>query len=144
MEIRNATASDLDEVVALWREYGGPTRSAPQASSARSLIERDPDALILAFNDERDIVGSLIVGWDGWRCHLYRLVVHPSARRAGIATALVAAAQTRAQALGASRVDAMVHRDNVDAVAFWEALGFELQDDDSRWSVTVANGTTYQ
>jgi ribosomal protein S18 acetylase RimI-like enzyme len=131
--LRIATAADVDAVVDLWQQFGGPTRSPPRAAPTTRLLARDPDALILAVDDER-IVGSVIVGWDGWRCHLYRLVVRPEARRAGIADALVAAARDRARDLGASRVDAMVHDDNDGAVAFWRAAGFELQDDDRRWS----------
>jgi ribosomal protein S18 acetylase RimI-like enzyme len=128
---------DLDEVLALWRDYGGPTRTPARPDSARTLIARDPDALLLATDENRSIVGSVIVGWDGWRCHLYRLVVRPSARRAGVASVLVAEARKRARELGARRVDAIVHRENFAAVSFWEALGFELQDDDGRWSLAV-------
>ncbi|NEE56178.1 GNAT family N-acetyltransferase, partial [Streptomyces sp. SID8455] len=58
------------------------------------LVERDPDALILA---ERDgtLVGTVIAGFDGWRCHLYRLAVHPEQRRRGVGGALLAAAEER-------------------------------------------------
>jgi ribosomal protein S18 acetylase RimI-like enzyme len=128
-------AKDLDEVIALWREHGGPTRTSASPDHARALIERDPDALLLATDDEHSIIGSLIVGWDGWRCHLYRLVVRPSERRAGVASLLVTGARKRAKGLGATRVDAMVHRDNIGAVSFWAALGFELQNVDGRWSI---------
>ncbi|HEY7106648.1 MAG TPA: GNAT family N-acetyltransferase [Acidimicrobiia bacterium] len=137
MDIRTATLDDLDEVVALWREFGGPSRSTTRPDHVRALIERDPDALLLAMDDSRSIVGSLVVGWDGWRCHLYRLAVRSSDRRAGVASALVAHARTRARAVGADRMDAMVHRDNFAAASFWEALGFELQDDDGRWAVML-------
>ncbi len=42
------------------------------------------------------VVGTLIVGWDGWRCHLYRLAVDRTVRRSGIAGTLVAEARRRA------------------------------------------------
>jgi ribosomal protein S18 acetylase RimI-like enzyme len=79
------------------------------------------------------LVGSLIVGWDGWRCHLYRLAVEPSVRRRGVATALLAAAGDRARQLGAVRLDATVHPDNAPAIAYWQAMGFTL-DVYGRWS----------
>ena len=39
--------------------------------------------------DGEHIVGSVIAGWDGWRCHLYRLAVAPARRREGIGRALL-------------------------------------------------------
>lgn len=135
--IRSATERDVETVVDLWRTHGGPTRSSGQEREARALLTRDPDALIVAVDGEERVVASLIVGWDGWRCHLYRLVVEPRNRREGVATALLAEARERARGLGCTRLDAMVHRENRDAVAFWESCGFEMQDDDGRWSVVL-------
>jgi ribosomal protein S18 acetylase RimI-like enzyme len=106
------------------------------------LLARDPEALIVACDDQDGVIGSLIVGWDGWRCHLYRLVVHPDHRRMGVAGQLLAEARQRAQQLGAPRLDAMVHRDNVGAIAFWDAQSFELQDDDARWSHPLGRPVT--
>lgn len=137
MIVRRARTQDLDGVVALWQHHAGPSRSVSGLDEARRLVARDPDALIVAVDEAGVVVGSLIVGWDGWRCHLYRLAVEATVRRAGVASALVAEASTRARALGARRLDAMVHRDNEGAIAFWEALGFELQDDDGRWSLAT-------
>jgi ribosomal protein S18 acetylase RimI-like enzyme len=136
VRLRPATIDEADEVVALWRDFGAETRSPAQAAHVVRLIDRDPDALTLAVDDDH-VVGSIVVGWDGWRCHLYRLVVRPEVRRRGIARALVAAARHRATELGATRVDAMVLRDNDGATGFWSAAGFVLQDDDWRWSARI-------
>ena len=80
-----------------WRERagvladGGGEREPPagHAAALARLHLRDPDALILAVDGDR-IVGTVIAGWDGWRCHLYRLAVAPDRRRAGIGRALIA------------------------------------------------------
>jgi ribosomal protein S18 acetylase RimI-like enzyme len=90
--------------------------------------------LEIARRDGR-VVGTLIAGWDGWRCHVYRLVVEPSARRLGVARALVAEAQLRAAARGARRIDAMVDIGNAPAISFWKSVGFELDTRDGRWSL---------
>ena len=136
MEIRSANADELDEVVDLWFREGGPTSLPGGVSEATTLLRRDPDALVIARVDDA-IVGSVIVGWDGWRCHLYRLVVEPEWRRTGVAARLVAEATAHAMALGARKIDATVNFDNSAAIAFWERQDFEQDSRDGRWSLRL-------
>jgi len=135
--IRTARPGDADEVVALWELAAGPTRLPGNAQVVRRLIERDADALLVADQDG-EIVATLIVGWDGWRCHLYRLAVRADARRQGLATSLVAVAREHAQRVGARRLDAMVDNDNELGRGFWSAIGFTTgESDDRRWTSPV-------
>ena len=135
LKIRPATGLDVAAAVDLWDREGGPTRHAGRHAEVARLLDRDPEALLTAELDG-GLVGTLIVGWDGWRCHLYRLAVEPSLRRTGIARALVDAARDRALALGAVRLDAMLDPANASAVAFWSAAGFTA-DADERWSLLL-------
>jgi ribosomal protein S18 acetylase RimI-like enzyme len=134
-KIRPAVVADVPRIVDLWDREGGPTRHAGRHEDATRLLHHDSGALLVA---ERDgaLVGTLIVGWDGWRCHLYRLAVEPTARRTGTARELALAAVDRGARLGAARLDAMVDPDNETAVSFWEAMGFELGAD-RRWSLPL-------
>ncbi len=98
----------------------------------RGLLACDPAALLVAEADG-EVIGSLIVGWDGWRGTFYRLAVDPAHRRRGLATALVRAGEERLRALGARRLNAIVETEEVDAMAFWAAAGYELQTARSRF-----------
>jgi ribosomal protein S18 acetylase RimI-like enzyme len=133
VDVRAAAAQDLAEVLALWRTAAENTNRSPDSAAAlASLHLRDPDALLLAVEEDR-IVGTIIAGWDGWRCHLYRLAVAPDRRRTGIARALIAAAEDRFRAMGGTRADAMVLDDNTGAHGVWQANGYTAQDNWSRW-----------
>jgi ribosomal protein S18 acetylase RimI-like enzyme len=134
--IRAATSEDIDAVVELWDRAAGPSRQPGRHFEVHRLIAADPDSLLVADQDGR-ILGTVIVGWDGWRCHLYRLAVNQDVRRTGTATALMKEATKRAKALGATRLDAMVSVENSEAVAFWEQFGFQLDPDDGRWSMLL-------
>ena len=135
MDIRRGERRDAGRVLDLWRRFGGPTRTPGGSAELALLLQRDPDSLLVA-EIEGTVVGTLIVGWDGWRCHLYRLVVEPNSRRLGVARELAAAAMERAQGFGAARLDASVDPDNEPAVLFWESIGYSL-DHGRRWSIVV-------
>jgi ribosomal protein S18 acetylase RimI-like enzyme len=130
--LRAAGARDVERVLAFWREAAKGTSVSDDTHGVAGLIARDPGALLLA---ERDgaLVGTVIAGYDGWRCHLYRLAVHPGHRRQGIGTALLAAAERRFAALGGRRADAMVLRDNAAARPVWTAAGYRAQEEWARW-----------
>jgi ribosomal protein S18 acetylase RimI-like enzyme len=131
--VRAAEPHELSAVLAFWptaAENGH--RPADTLGALAALHLRDPAALIVGTEGDR-IVGTVIAGWDGWRCHLYRLAVAPDRRRRGIGAALVAAAEERFRSLGGTRVDAMVLDDNAGAWAIWAANGYRRQAEWSRW-----------
>ncbi|WP_326613114.1 GNAT family N-acetyltransferase [Streptomyces scopuliridis] len=130
--IRAATPADLDAVLAFWKDAAEGTSITDDRDGIERLVARDPESLILA---ERDgaIAGTVIAGFDGWRCHLYRLAVHPDQRRLGIGTALLTAAEERFVRLGGRRGDAMVLDGNELAHHAWRASGYGPQPQWTRW-----------
>ncbi|UTR80544.1 GNAT family N-acetyltransferase [Streptomyces cavourensis] len=132
LSTRSATAADLDRVLAFWKVSSEGTSISDDGDGVARLVERDPDALILAERDG-ELVGTVIAGFDGWRCHLYRLAVHPEQRRQGVGGALLAAAEERFAALGGRRADAMVLDRNDLAHHAWRAAGYGPEPQWSRW-----------
>lgn len=135
--LRAATLDDVDGVLELWRETAENTdRPVDTRQAVTALLGRDPDALILAEQDG-ELIGSIIAGWDGWRCHLYRLALRPSWRRQGVASALLREAENRFRCVQGSRADAMVLGGNELGQNLWRASGYRRQDNWRRWVKTL-------
>lgn len=132
LHIRSAALTDVDAVLGFWRTAAEGTSISDDHDGVARLVVRDPEALILA---ERDgvLVGTVIAGFDGWRCSAYRLAVAPDCRRQGIAGALMAAAEQRFADLGGRRADAMVLEANERAHRTWAAGGYHREDHWRRW-----------
>ena len=73
MRIRTGTVADAEAVLALWSQGATVASSTDDADGITTLLAHSPNALILA-EVEGELVGSVIVGWDGWRATMYRLV----------------------------------------------------------------------
>ncbi|MFE2691286.1 GNAT family N-acetyltransferase, partial [Streptomyces mirabilis] len=72
LRIRAATPEDLGTVLAFWKVAAEGTSISDDRDGVELLVAHDPEALILA-EDDGELVGTVVAGFDGWRCHLYRL-----------------------------------------------------------------------
>jgi ribosomal protein S18 acetylase RimI-like enzyme len=132
VSVRTAAAADIPAVLDLWARGAGESSMKNDPEGVQRLLDRDPDALLLAELDGR-LVGSVIAGFDGWRAHVYRMAVDPTCRKKGVGRALVDAMEARFRSLGAKRSDAIVLLDNELGRSFWEAVGYAPDPASDRW-----------
>ena len=126
MNIRSYRETDEAAVVALW-EACNLTRpwNNPQKDIVRKL-QVNPEWFLVA-ELAGQIVGTVMVGYEGHRGWINYLAVAPTHRRAGLGRALMAAAEQRLRAAGCPKINLQVRPDNPEAVAFYERIGFAVE-----------------
>jgi ribosomal protein S18 acetylase RimI-like enzyme len=115
-------------VDALWREVfpeDPPWNRARVAIPAKLRVQPE---LFLVAEDGDEVVGTTMGGYDGHRGWVYAVAVKPSHRRRGVARALMEEIQSRLAGAGCRKLNLQIRADNVDAVAFYRALGFNVED----------------
>jgi ribosomal protein S18 acetylase RimI-like enzyme len=122
--VREALREDSPAVLELWRQAEAVPSSTDSLGELERLVGEDR-GLFLVAEDNGRLVGSIIGGWDGWRGSMYRLAVAPYYRRQGLARSLVAEVERRLRARGARRITALVVKTEAEALAFWEAVGYD-------------------
>lgn len=128
LSVRPFAESDEPSVVALWTEVfaGDPPRNEPRAVVRRKLgVQRE---LFLVGEAEGEVVGTVIAGFDGYRGWVYHLAVHPRCRRRGFGRKLMREAETRLAAIGCPKLNLQVRSSNREVVAFYERLGYTIED----------------
>ena len=121
-----AFASEHREaVIALWRDCG-LTRWYNDPDHDLDLFLAKDNSTVLVALRERQVTGSICVGHDGHRGWLYYLATDPAARGQGIARALVKASEAWLLGQRIPKVQLMIRQTNLDALGFYEAIGYEL------------------
>jgi ribosomal protein S18 acetylase RimI-like enzyme len=134
--IRRARVDEAAALLALWRDAGSPPSMTDSVERITAVLER-PDSWVLVWEEDGAVVGTLIVTWDGWRGHFYRLAVLPAWRRRGIALRLVDEGEALLRAAGAKRLTAIVLTNRDEAIGFWEAAGFARHVEAARFTKSI-------
>jgi len=121
--IRPFADADEDAVVALWARCGllRPWNDPHQDIARKRTVQRE--WFLVAVRDGA-VVGSVMAGYEGHRGWINYLAVDPGERRHGLGRVLMDAVEGHLLAAGCPKVSLQIRRDNLEAVAFYEAIGF--------------------
>jgi ribosomal protein S18 acetylase RimI-like enzyme len=128
LRLRAGTLEDVTAVLDLWSVAYGEESVRFAEGDSPSAIERllnTHSAQLLVAAEGEEVIGSLIVTFDGWRGNMYRLAVHPLHQRRGIGANLVSLAHEWLAKHGCSRITALVEGTHPWATGFWESVGYE-------------------
>ena len=77
---------------------------------------------------ENELVGTALGGYDGHRGWVYYVAVNPKFRRRGIGAALMKRVEQDLAELGCPKLNLQVRAENRDVVAFYESLGYRVEE----------------
>jgi ribosomal protein S18 acetylase RimI-like enzyme len=128
MKIREFKIEDYEIVRGLWQTAGLTLRPGDELDDVKLKLQRDADLFLVA-EQEDEIVGSVMGGWDGRRGWIYHLAVNPEHQRKRIGASLVRELEKRLVTKGAKKVNAQVYRWNEKSSDFFKAMGYDAQPD---------------
>ncbi|MGN0599322.1 MAG: GNAT family N-acetyltransferase [Oscillospiraceae bacterium] len=130
MKIRLMRISDYEQVYQLWLSCAGMGLNNPDDSKEgiERFLNRNPETCFVAEEDKK-IIGVILVGNDGRRGYIYHTAVSPDHRHQGIAAKLVDTSMTALKSLGINKAALVVFSKNEDGNAFWEKKGFTSRED---------------
>jgi ribosomal protein S18 acetylase RimI-like enzyme len=128
LEIRPFRPSDLNQVIGLWRscDLTRPWKD-PNKDIARKLRVNPEWFLVAALGEE--VVGSIMIGYEGHRGWINYLAVAAPFRRHGIGAQLMQKAETILRAVGCPKINLQVRVGNESELSrFYASLGFRLDE----------------
>jgi len=123
LSVRAFSETDEADIIALWDRCGLlRVWNDPHKDIARKLtVQRE---LFMVGTVAEEIVATVMAGYDGHRGWINYLAVDPMHRRQGFARLLVTEVEGRLRDLGCAKINLQIRRDNQEAIAFYERVGF--------------------
>jgi ribosomal protein S18 acetylase RimI-like enzyme len=125
--LRQYRPGDREALVWLWslcgliRPWNDPYRDID-----RKLTWDAPNLVVLEDADE--LIGSVMVGYEGHRGWVNYLAVHPRHQRQGVGRLLMDEAERRLRELGCAKVNLQIRTSNQAAAQFYRRIGYAADD----------------
>ena len=123
MIVRQFTAQDTDQVVALWQEC---ELTRPWNNPLLDIERKQQlgDSLFLVGELDNHLMASVMGGYDGHRGWMYYLAVSPKHQRCGYAGELISHLEQKLIALGCPKLNLQIRSDNIAVQEFYHEIGF--------------------
>ena len=127
-KIRKFQESDKATLTALWQAVfpDDPPHNEPSlVLEAKLAVD---DLIFIAEEEDGEMIGACMAGYDGHRGWLYAVAVSPDQRRNGTGKALVLFAIQALKDLGCKKVNLQIRPTNTEVANFYKSLGFSTED----------------
>ena len=123
MNIRKYKFEDRESLTSLWQTVfpDDPPHNDPSKVIDAKLAVDD---LIFVAEQDGQIVGACMAGYDGHRGWLYTVGVLSNQRRNGLGSEMVTSVIAKLKELGCIKVNLQIRSTNYQVAAFYKSLGF--------------------
>ncbi len=129
MQIREMIIQDYEAVCQLWESTKTiELTKSDELIEIKRMLERNPNTCLVGEEGGR-IIGVVLGGFDGRRGFVHHLAIHPEIQRKGYGIRLVHELERRFIEMGVVKVHLFVNTNNLQAVGFYEKVGYKLRDD---------------
>ena len=127
MNIRKFQESDRSSLIELWNSVfpDDPPHNEPSIVIEAKL---EVDDMIFVAEHESKLAGACMAGYDGHRGWLYAVAVLKEYRRSSTGSKLVKYAMQSLKEIGCIKVNLQIRSTNTEVAAFYESLGFFVED----------------
>ena len=127
MDIRPFNLDDEPAVIGLWDECGLTRPWNDARKDIQRKLQVQPDLFLVGVDGGR-VIATVMAGYDGHRGWINCLAVAPPYRRRGHGGRMMEEALRLLAQMGCPKVNLQVRSSNADVIAFYEQLGFVVDD----------------
>ena len=127
MSLRDANLNDIPAIVELWDSTDLLVPWNDPASDIKNALAT-PTCTVLVHEMSDQLVGTVMVGYDGHRGWVYYLAVRSDYQGLGIGTSLALAAKDWLISHGVGKMQLMIRKDNLAVAGFYRRLGFQASE----------------
>ena len=127
INLRDFTLADTDAVISLWmrcgltRPWNDPGKDIQRKTDE---LSRGGTGWFWVVETGYQIVGVVMVGYDGHRGSVNYLAVDPDSQTQGIGRLMMRQAEVELIAVGCPKINLLVRADNKDVLKFYDQLGY--------------------
>ena len=125
--VREAIESDREDVISVWASCD-LIKPQNDPRTDFDLALNTSTSTILILECENQIVGAVMIGFDGHRGWLYYFGVKPAFQSLGNGRILLSAVEEWLANRGAPKAMLMVRNSNSKVIGFYERLGFGIEE----------------
>ncbi len=123
MDVREYQKNNMAGVISLWDECGLVVPQNDPAKDIERKLKKDRDLFLVGFN-EKEIIATVMGGYDGHRGWINYLAVKPSQQGNGFGQQIMEAVEFRLKNMGCPKINLQVRKTNRDVIAFYSSMGY--------------------